>query len=348
MSVKVREKRGRLYLDIYQSGKRTWESLNLALTKDKAQNREIYRLAEICRSKRETQLLAGAWNISDPVSGKTALLSFLEEYTKNYKSPSIMAACVKHVREFQGGTILLAQITPKWVEDFQSYMLGKDGISQSTAVYYSGILRCALGKAAKNNMILKNPAEGVKRIPATETELVYLNSGELKRLAAVTVSDPYGAEVRRAFLFACFTGLRAVDLETLTWGRIETDPMQIIKSQVKTKTPVYIPLNKTAQGLIADGKEHVPEERIFNLGTHIRRTSYTYLQRWVKEAQIAKPVGWHTARRTFATLALENGADIFTVAKLLGHSSISQVAKYAKATDKLRRDAVNALPEIPV
>jgi hypothetical protein len=59
MSVKVREKRGRLYLDIYQSGKRTWESLNLALTKNKAQNREIYRLAEICRSKRETQLLAG-------------------------------------------------------------------------------------------------------------------------------------------------------------------------------------------------------------------------------------------------------------------------------------------------
>jgi integrase len=236
-------------------------------------------------------LPAGTWDISDPVSGKTALLSFLEEYTKNYKSPSIIAACVKHVKEFRSGNILLAQITPKWVENFQSYMLGKDGISQSTAAYYSGILRCALRKAAKNNMILKNPAEGVKRIPATETELVYLNSDELKRLAAVTVADPYGAEVRRAFLFACFMGLRAVDLETLTWGRIETSPMQIIKSQIKTKTPVYIPLNKTAQELIADGKEHKSEEKIFNLGTHIRRTSYTYLQSMDKRSANCKAGG---------------------------------------------------------
>ena len=41
MSVKIREKRGKLYLDIYQGGKRTWESLHLELTKDKTQNKEI-------------------------------------------------------------------------------------------------------------------------------------------------------------------------------------------------------------------------------------------------------------------------------------------------------------------
>jgi hypothetical protein len=70
MGVKVREKRGRLYLDIYNGGKRTWESLHLTLTADKAQNKELWRIADLCRSKRETQMLAGAWNIQDPVSGK--------------------------------------------------------------------------------------------------------------------------------------------------------------------------------------------------------------------------------------------------------------------------------------
>jgi site-specific recombinase XerD len=47
-------------------------------------------------------------------------------------------------------------------------------------------------------------------------------------------------------------------------------------------------------------------------------------------------------------MALESGADIYTVAKLLGHANISNVAKYAKVTDKLRMEAVNALPDIGI
>ena len=43
MSVKVREKRGKLYLDIYLGGKRSWEALHLTLTSDKTQNKEIMR-----------------------------------------------------------------------------------------------------------------------------------------------------------------------------------------------------------------------------------------------------------------------------------------------------------------
>jgi site-specific recombinase XerD len=72
------------------------------------------------------------------------------------------------------------------------------------------------------------------------------------------------------------------------------------------------------------------------------------LSRWAADAKITKHIGWHTARRTFATMELEHGVDIYTVAKLLGHRTITQVAKYAKATDKLRREAVNALPELAI
>jgi site-specific recombinase XerD len=70
--------------------------------------------------------------------------------------------------------------------------------------------------------------------------------------------------------------------------------------------------------------------------------------KWAEKAGVRKPVGWHTARRTFATWELEHGADIYTVAKLLGHTKLKQVARYAQATDKLRREAVTALPEIRI
>ncbi|MDR1215965.1 MAG: hypothetical protein LBK25_04705 [Treponema sp.] len=50
MGVKIRKSRGKLYLDIYQNGNRRWEALHLSLTKDREQNKEVMRLAELCRS----------------------------------------------------------------------------------------------------------------------------------------------------------------------------------------------------------------------------------------------------------------------------------------------------------
>jgi site-specific recombinase XerD len=350
MSVKVREKRRKLYLDIYQGGKRTLEALNLALTTDKAQNKEIWRYAEICRSKRETQLLTGAWNIQDAVSGKKKLVTYLEEYSKSYTNPGIVKSLIYHIKKFNSGeTIQISQITPKWVDDFQNYLLGKvnkEELSQTSAANYAKILRAGLKKAAANNIINQNPATTVQRIQEQEADLVFLNIEELQHMASVQINDPYGAEIRRAFLFSCYTGLRISDLETITWSRIETNPTQIIKNQKKTKNPVYIPLGNSARKLIIDGAEHNQSDRIFNLAGHNRRSSYKYLKKWADEAKVRKNIAWHTARRTFATMALENGVDIYTVAKLLGHTNINQVAKYAKVTDKLRREAIAALPEI--
>jgi site-specific recombinase XerD len=84
---------------------------------------------------------------------------------------------------------------------------------------------------------------------------------------------------------------------------------------------------------------------VFDFSGRNRRASYIHLKKWAENAKIKKDIAWHTSRRTFATLALENGADIYTVAKLLGHKSVSNVTKYAKVTDKLRRTAVDAIPE---
>jgi hypothetical protein len=38
----------------------------------------------------------------------------------------------------------------------------------------------------------------------------------MQALAKIVIDEPYAVEVRRAFLFACYTGLRISDLETLT------------------------------------------------------------------------------------------------------------------------------------
>jgi integrase len=316
------------------------------LTKDKIQNKEIWRLAEICRSKRETRLLAGAWDIDDPAAGKVSLIGCMESYSKNYKNPNVVYRLIKYIKEFHGGGVRLIQVSPKWIDDFQNFLLEKDNLSQGSAAFYARILRSALKRAAANGTILRNPADAVRKISTPEPEMIFLNTDELKALARAPVDDPYGAEVRRAFLFGCCTGLRISDIETLTWGEIEANPMRIIKSQEKTKSLAYIPLNKSARALIVDGEPHAANEKVFDLSVRSRRASYNRLKNWAEKAGVKKTVGWHTARRAFATMALESGADVYTVAKLLGHANISNVAKYAKVTDKLRMEAVNALPDI--
>jgi site-specific recombinase XerD len=68
-----------------------------------------------------------------------------------------------------------------------------------------------------------------------------------------------------------------------------------------------------------------------------------YLIKWAAATGIAKPIGWHTARRTFATRLLEAGTEIYTVANLLGHKGLKQVSRYAQVTDKLRQSAIAKL-----
>jgi site-specific recombinase XerD len=51
-------------------------------------------------------------------------------------------------------------------------------------------------------------------------------------------------------------------------------------------------------------------------------------------------VTFHTLRHTFASHAVMNGVDLFTVGKLLGHRTIQQTQRYAHLAPDHMRSAV--------
>ena len=346
MGIKIREKRGKLYLDIYAGGKRKWEALHLTLTSDKVQNKEIMRLAEIICSTRETQILSEEWDIKDVVAGKKSLVKLLEEEgnSKTGTNKRHFFDCIRYLKKYNNGdTIQVSQITPKWIDDFQQFLLKE--VKVSSAAVYMAPLRWVLKKAVRDNIILRNPAESVKGISKPDIEIIFLNKKELEKLYSLDL-DEIEDKIRRAFIFACYTGLRVSDLKTIKWKDIEYN--QIVKKQKKTQKAVYIPIHEMVQMVITNGREHNPDEKIFTVFDISKSDAWTnhHLKKFGKRAGISKPIGWHTARRTFATMCLESGVDIYTVAKLLGHTSIKQVAKYAQVTDKLRQSAIASLPNI--
>ena len=118
--------------------------------------------------------------------------------------------------------------------------------------------------------------------------------------------------------------------------------------QAKTKghssaSGVVIPLNDGLIKLIGEGMR---DELIFPLPSHTM--CLKALRHWVARAGINKHITWHCARHSFAVNILNNGANIKTVASLLGHSGLSQTEKYTRAVDSLKEAAINSLPELEI
>ena len=67
------------------------------------------------------------------------------------------------------------------------------------------------------------------------------------------------------------------------------------------------------------------------------------LKKWVEAAGITKDVTFHVARHTAATLLLNSGASLATVAFQLGHKDVRMTQIYAKITNRSQEEAIDGL-----
>ena len=67
------------------------------------------------------------------------------------------------------------------------------------------------------------------------------------------------------------------------------------------------------------------------------------LKKMAAAARVAKNISFHTSRHTFAVLALAAGGDIYTVGKLLGHTSINSTQVYADVVMETKVEAISRI-----
>ena len=140
--------------------------------------------------------------------------------------------------------------------------------------------------------------------------------------------------------------MRLSDIEALKWGQIvkRNGQQQIEMVMKKTDDKIYLPLSANALKWLPVRGGASDKDKVFKLLT---RTQISYaLHKWAEAAGINKNITFHVARHTFATMLLTEGADIYTISKLLGHSNIQTTQIYTKVVNVKKEEAVHLLDKI--
>jgi len=232
------------------------------------------------------------------------------------------------IEKFRPGT-LLQDVDYTFVCKYDTW-LKAHGNGHNTRVCRLRILRTIILEAKKRKLIHESPFERFK-IPAMTSKRGFLSSAQLRKVEDLQLVGKV-AMVRDAFLFSCYTGLRFSDVHTLRNEHLQKGV--IIKRMVKTQLDVHIPVKE-----LFDGKALSIIERygsIEGLTTHIgsNATVNKHLKDILKMADCGdKGFTFHTARHTFASLLLQQGVQLSTIQRLLGHSNIQTTGIYAEITD---------------
>lgn len=368
MSVKVRFRKSAkghsLYLDIYQRGMRTCENSGLVVSHDyskpmqdqlgkiitDANGKPKYykptgddklklEIMEKRRLHRELQLKNTEYEFVDANARNENLLDYITRMGKRRNLYAQVEKCF-------GKRLPINTINTSTVRRFILH-LKRSGIAENTQCVYYNSLVAILNCAKRDHLLTSNPCESIGRNEKPkpqESKRDYLLLEEVGQLQACEPA-PYSCQVKEAFLFACMTGLRISDLLALRYSDIKDGKLQYRMQKVKENFH-YLPLSTQALRLIEKLEKDPRGEKVFwELNTICTATSLDILKEWVERAGIKKHVTWHVARHTCATLLLTSGVNIYTVSKILGHSSVKITERYGKIIDQKKEEAVNSIPD---
>jgi site-specific recombinase XerD len=203
-----------------------------------------------------------------------------------------------------------------------------------------------------------------------------ITEGELSALMSACAQDASAAGVRDASLIALAwsTGLRRSELAglqladvkwtgddeadiTIHGGKGDKDRKEFIYNGAasaladwlavrgKWAGPLFVSINKSGKVQRGDRRTGIKGSReAVSIGAGLSDEALAQLLgKRATQAGITSPITWHDFRRTFAGNLLDNGHDLVTVQKLMGHSSPVTTSNYDRRPETTQRRAVRSL-----
>lgn len=189
-------------------------------------------------------------------------------------------------------------------------------------------------------IINENPVEKIDYPKIGLTIPTTLTTKEIDALiynASLNKNNGLRNETIIEVLYSC--GLRVSELINIKISDLYINE-QLIKVLGKGNKERFVPISKTAKKLILKYIESIRnykkvkkgyEDTLFinNRGKKLTRVMiYTILNNIANEIGLKKKISPHVLRHSFATHLIENGADIISIQKMMGHENIVTTEKY--------------------
>ena len=290
---------------------------------------------------------------------------YLDAYTK--KDVRMIQIALQRFKDFLRDTpeyniyeqkIKPEQITSEMVEAFTEYLQSRS-VGEGAKSIYQRFKKVYKACAIKCNINYQRPFvnEEGKSITITidEDAIVkdFLSPEEERQLMAThyTGENP---EIRNAFIFCLYTGMRFCDVRDLTFGNIDFANRLLTYEQNKTKghskhSSVTLPVSDALLELMGEQPEARDKgELVFTLPSHTM--CLKALRRWTKRAGIDKHITWHCARHSFGTnmaaTAAQKGFSVRVVQEMMGHSSLKYTERYTRVVDEQKKAAMAELSKM--
>lgn len=200
--------------------------------------------------------------------------------------------------------------------------------------------------------IIKNPAFGVHSPKSEEKLPIYMSLEEIKAL----ITAPMGSNARHALRDKCIlellamSGMRRFELQTLSWNNIDLKENIITvlgKGKKERKIPIQEPLVSDLWTYLQT-RLPLTNQAVF-ISEKGNRLSITPIQqlfhKYLKFCHLdEKGYTLHKFRHSYATLLLNNGVDLLSIQKLLGHSDLNSTKIYTHVNMNKLKQNVKKLP----
>lgn len=232
-------------------------------------------------------------------------------------------------------------------------------LKPTTANHYITCLKTIFSGAVDDDVIVKSPAAGIRRLRTDECEKAAdtIHRALTREEQEAFLQESENEWLYNFFVFSLCTGMRILEICALEWKDIDYLNNMIhvtktlsrrkghyVETTPKSKTSIRdIPMNEPIRETLKKQKENnlilfggnavKMSSKIFvsQRGKQIdsmvaRQTIHRIIRNMEKKGISIEPFSHHAFRDTFATRYLEEGGNMQTLKTILGHASLSMTA----------------------